>query len=127
MGAVGSATNTARAASRMTWSFRAAVRPRPASRAVRSMGPEHITRTKRSLLFRYHDRVLGLRALNRAALERQMLLRRWRLTVPDAVERLIGLQSQLPDPPYVGLWTRLEGFGREALTRLMHERHVVRS
>ena len=71
--------------------------------------------------------VLTTRALNRATLERQMLLRRAKLPVLDAIERLIALQAQLPNPPYVGLWTRLEGFQKAQLTRLIEKRRVVRS
>jgi hypothetical protein len=73
------------------------------------------------------DRVLTLRELNRATLARQMLLERQTITVLDAVGRLAGLQAQLPSPPYVGLWTRLEDFRREDLTRLVEERHIVRA
>jgi Winged helix DNA-binding domain len=70
--------------------------------------------------------VLGARALNRATLERQMLLSRHRLSALEAVERLVGMQSQAPIPPYFGLWTRLEGFAHEELSRLVREREVVR-
>ena len=58
-------------------------------------------------------RVLTLRELNRATLARQMLLERASLPVPESVERLVGLQAQVPGPPYAGLWTRLRGFRRD--------------
>jgi hypothetical protein len=56
-----------------------------------------------------------------------MLLERWTLPVPEAVERLVGLQAQVPAPPYIGLWTRLEGFCREDLTDQLEQRRVVRT
>jgi hypothetical protein len=71
--------------------------------------------------------ILGRRALNRAALERQWLLRRRSTTAIEAVEHLVGLQAQLPNPPYVGLWSRLTDFGHEELTRLLYDRTLVRS
>ena len=49
------------------------------------------------------DRILTLRELNRATLARQMLLDQKPLPVSDAVERLAGLQAQVPNPPYIGL------------------------
>jgi hypothetical protein len=73
------------------------------------------------------DRVLTLQELNRATLARQMLLERELLSVTDALERLAGLQAQVPNPPYIGLWTRLRGFQRRDLPRLMQERRVVRA
>ncbi|HYZ04602.1 MAG: winged helix DNA-binding domain-containing protein [Actinomycetota bacterium] len=72
-------------------------------------------------------RSLTLRELNRATLARQMLLDRQAIPALDAIERLVGLQAQVPSPPYVGLWTRLKDFRREELTRLTEERQVVRA
>lgn len=69
---------------------------------------------------------LSLRALNRATLARQMLLARRKVSVAQAIERLAGLQAQAPNPPYIGLWSRLEGFEREQLTQAMHKRRIVR-
>ncbi len=70
---------------------------------------------------------LGLPALNRATLERQLLLRRHAMTGRQAVGHLAGLQAQAPLAPYVGLWTRLSGFGHQDLQDLLTERSVVRA
>jgi hypothetical protein len=70
--------------------------------------------------------VLGRRALNRALLERQLLLRRQVLPVPDALEQLVGLQAQNPNGPYFGLWSRLDGFHPDDLSELIDRRLVVR-
>jgi hypothetical protein len=77
----------------------------------------------------YHvaDRTLTLRELNRATLARQMLLERETISVPAAIERLVGLQAQVPAPPYVGLWTRLQNFQREDLAKLIQNHSVVRA
>ncbi len=73
------------------------------------------------------ERVLTLRELNRALLERQMLLKRKRLGVREAVERLCALQAQYSLSPYIALWSRLTGFQRDELTRALEEREVVKS
>jgi hypothetical protein len=66
-------------------------------------------------------------ALNRATLARQLLLGRHDLPVTGAVARLGGLNAQDPEPPYLSLWARLDGFDRAALTRAMEDRSVVRA
>jgi hypothetical protein len=70
--------------------------------------------------------VLGPRALNRALLDRQMLLRRRRMPALDAVERLVALQAQVPRDPYIALWTRVDRFRAETLSEAMADRRAVR-
>jgi len=69
--------------------------------------------------------VLGARELNRALLARQMLLERADVGVPRALERMAGLQAQYAPSMYIGLWSRLAGFDRDQLTRLLEKRAVV--
>jgi hypothetical protein len=78
---------------------------------------------------------LSARALNRALLDRQLLLRREPLPgaagpradrVIETVEHLVGLQAQAPFPPYYGLWSRLDGFRPADLAELLLTRKVVR-
>ena len=71
--------------------------------------------------------VLTRDELSRATLARQMLLAREKSTVVSAVERLAGLQAQLARPPFIGLWSRIEGFRAEDLARAVHDRKVVRA
>jgi hypothetical protein len=72
------------------------------------------------------EEILGRRALNRALLERQLLLRRADLPVRDAIEHLLGLQAQSVAPPYYGLWSRLEPFDPHELGRMLTDREAVR-
>ncbi|KUN61401.1 hypothetical protein AQJ46_36745 [Streptomyces canus] len=70
--------------------------------------------------------VLSPRALNRATLDRQLLLRRSGLSAKAAVGHLLGLQAQNVKPPYYALAARLDGFAPEELSELMADREVVR-
>ena len=77
---------------------------------------------------------LTLRVLNRALLDRQLLLSPATLpaagdrsaAVIETVEHLVGLQAQAPFPPYYGLWSRLGGFRPGDLAELLLDRRVVR-
>src|SRR5918999_290004 len=72
-------------------------------------------------------RTLGQRELNRALLARQLLLERAGLSLPKALERVAGIQAQYAPSMYVGLWSRLRGFRRHALTRALERRTVVQA
>ncbi|SBT88872.1 Winged helix DNA-binding domain-containing protein [Streptomyces sp. DI166] len=70
--------------------------------------------------------VLGTRALNRATLDRQLLLRRTPMSARAAVEHLVGLQAQEVKPPYYALAARLDGFTPEELAGTLERRETVR-
>jgi hypothetical protein len=72
-------------------------------------------------------RVLTLRELNRTLLARQMLLSRRRVSVVDAVARLVALQAQYAPSPYVALWARVVGFKKEHLTDALVDGRLIKA
>ena len=70
---------------------------------------------------------LSARALNRALLARQWLLRRVDRSTADALDHLVGVQAQAPLAPYVALWSRLEGFDPNELAAALDQRRAVRT
>jgi hypothetical protein len=73
------------------------------------------------------ERVLTQGELNRALLARQLLLERRRLPLPRAVEQVGCLQMQYAPSGYVGLWSRVAGFERDALTQALERRSLVQA
>ncbi|MDY7100598.1 MAG: winged helix DNA-binding domain-containing protein [Actinomycetota bacterium] len=65
--------------------------------------------------------------LNRATLERQLLLRREPIGVVDGVRRIVAIQAQEPASPYVALWNRLEGFDPSELDAAFATAAVVKA
>ncbi|GAA2400514.1 winged helix DNA-binding domain-containing protein [Actinomadura vinacea] len=71
--------------------------------------------------------ILSQRTLNRTLLDRQFLLSRTSRAPLEMVRHLVAVQGQEPNWPYVGLWTRIDGFRHDHLEALIHDRSVVRS
>ncbi|GAA1862793.1 winged helix DNA-binding domain-containing protein [Asanoa iriomotensis] len=67
------------------------------------------------------------RQLNRATLDRQLLLRRAPLSVPETVRRVLALQAQDPASPYLALWNRIDGLDAAAVDRAFADGSVVRA
>jgi uncharacterized protein YcaQ len=70
---------------------------------------------------------LSARQLNRATLDRQLLLRREPLSVVEAVRRIMAMQAQEPASPYLALWNRIEGFDPADLDSALAEGSVVKA
>lgn len=73
------------------------------------------------------DALLSARAINRATLERQLLLRRHDLGVVDAIQRTVGLNAQDSNGPFLWLWARLNAPTISRLTASIEAGDVVRS
>ena len=68
---------------------------------------------------------LSQRQLNRAVLARQLLLERAELAIPDALERIGGVQNQYAPNAYIRLWSCLAGFRRAELDAALERREVI--
>ncbi len=73
------------------------------------------------------DPTLTERALNRALLDRQMLLERSDRPIERVVERMGGIQMQYAPAGYIGVWSRMRDFTRPMLTRALEERRLVQA
>jgi hypothetical protein len=70
---------------------------------------------------------LTARQLNRATLARQGLLRREKVSVPDAVRRAVALQAQEAPSPYIALWSRVSSFDPNELDQAFTDQRVVKA
>lgn len=73
------------------------------------------------------ERVLTQRELNRAVLARQLLLERSTLPILRALERIGGVQDQYAPNAYIRLWSCIEGFERDDLTRALERRSAIQA
>ncbi len=72
-------------------------------------------------------RILSRRELNRALLARQLLLERAAMSPVEATAQVAGLQAQVQNPPFIGLWSRLLNFERNHLHAAMEARQIART
>lgn len=71
-------------------------------------------------------KILNNLELNRSLLARQLLLSRVKLPILEVIEKLVGMQAQSQNAPYFGLWSRIEDFRHEELSKLLRDKQVVR-
>lgn len=55
-----------------------------------------------------------------------MLLARSRTSVLNATHQLLALQAQIARPPFVGLWSRIDGLKREDVVKPLVDKRLVR-
>ena len=70
---------------------------------------------------------LTAQQLNRATLDRQLLLHRESLDVVEAMRRVVALQAQEPASPYIALWNRLTAFDPGELDAAFADRAIVKA
>ncbi len=70
--------------------------------------------------------VLSNRVLNRTLLHRQLLLSRSTMSPLAVIEYLIGLQAQDVMPPFIGLWSRVQGFDPAVVSAGLEDRSLNR-
>jgi hypothetical protein len=72
-------------------------------------------------------RTLSRRQLNRALLARQGLLERREAPIPEMLDAMGALQAQYAPSMYIGLWSRIASFERDALTEALKARSVIQA
>ena len=70
-------------------------------------------------------RTLTQLELNRALLARQGLLERRETSIPEMLDAMGALQAQYAPSMYIGLWSRIANFERDALTEALNDRTVI--
>lgn len=70
---------------------------------------------------------LTAKQLNRATLQRQLLLRREPVGVADAAHRIVALQAQEAASPYLALWNRVEAFDPAELDAAFAGQSVIKA
>ena len=70
---------------------------------------------------------LGNDQLNRATLQRQLLLRREPATVSDVARRIVALQAQSPPAPYIALWNRIASLDFRSVDEAFADRSLVKA
>ena len=73
------------------------------------------------------ERTLTTRELNRALLARQGLLERRETTIPEMLDAMGALQAQYAPSMYIGMWSRIADFERDALTEALNQRSVIQA
>jgi hypothetical protein len=71
--------------------------------------------------------MLTLQELNRSLLARQGLLERTATPALEMVERLVGMQAQVPNNPYIALWSRIADFDPMELSGHVARREALRA